>query len=87
MMAQLDSTTKDALTWRLLKVLSARREEIPLSHQQVRAGIDLFDTELESCEQAILAALATDVRTWLTAHQSIAREIVIAVEQARKGEL
>jgi len=86
-MAQLDSATKDALIRRLLKVLSARFEKIPLSHQQVRAGIDLFDSGLESCEQAILAALPSNARTWLTAHQPIAREIVIAVEQARKEEL
>jgi len=86
-MAQLDSATKDALTRQLLKVLSARWEHIPLSHEQVRAGIDLFDDELESCEEAILAALPSNAQTWLTAHQPIAREIVIVVEQARKEEL
>lgn len=86
-MAQLDSATKDDLTRRLLKLLSDRWEKIPLSHQQVRAGIDLFDSELESCEQAILAALPANARAWLTAHQPIAREIIISVEQARKEEL
>lgn len=86
-MALLSSEVKDELTRRLLEVLSARWEEVPIGHQQVRAMIDTFDGQLDICEQGILTALPTAVRAWLTTHQAIARRIVVAVEQARKEEL
>lgn len=86
-MATLSSEVKNELTRRLLEILSARWEQIPIGHQQVRAALDVFDEQLDACEQDVLAALPTDTRAWLIAHQSIARQIVIAVEQARKENL
>lgn len=86
-MAQLDSETKDALAAKLLSALSSRWDKIPITHQQVRAGIDVFDEQLEACETAILDALSSSTQAWLVVHQAIAREIVVAVEQARKEKL
>lgn len=86
-MAMLSSEIKDNLAQMLLDALSADWEQVPVGHQQVRAALDVFDEQLNTCEQDILAVLPAGAQTWLVAHQTIGRQIMIAVEQARKETL
>lgn len=86
-MARLTSGDLDTLTQAAVTALSGLREPIDVSHQAVRAAIDVIDQELETAETAILAAVSAGTRTWLVAHPRISRELVSRVEEKRKEVL
>ena len=86
-MAQLDAETKAQIVRAVLKALSARRVQIPVSHQAVETAVDTIDVELETAETAVLAAVPQATRDWLVAHQDIARELMAHVETKRKEVL
>lgn len=86
-MAQLTDAPLDELTAKIVKALSNTRTPIPVGHQAVRACIGTIDVEMNATEVAILAAVEQPTRSWLTAHQGIARQIVEAVEAKRREML
>ena len=86
-MPLLTSEARDTLTAEVVKRLSNTRTAIPISHQDVRAAVGTIDVELNTAEVAILAAVAAVTRSWLTANQHIARQIVEAVEAKRREML
>lgn len=86
-MAFLTSQAKDEVGKLIEKRLSADRTLMPVSSQAIRTGVDTFDTELNTCEGAILAALPAGSSSWLTANPTIARRILLAVANKRKETL
>lgn len=86
-MARLTSGDLDLVTQAAVTALSATRKPIDVSHQAVRAAVDIIDQELEAAETAILAAVTAGTRTWLVAHPGISRELVSWVEATRKAVL
>lgn len=86
-MALLDSAAKDSLAEEIQSEFSNRWEEIPLSRQAVRSGIDTFDAELETCEAAIIGGLPAGAASWLTSKPAVARSLLIAVAEKRKEVL
>lgn len=86
-MAQLTDQARDDLTAAIVKRLSNTRTPIPVGHQAVRAAVGTIDVELDAAEVAILAAVDAPTRSWLTANQHIARQIVEAVETKRREML
>lgn len=86
-MAQLTDAALNDLTVKFVKELSKTRTIIPVGHQVIRSMIGTIDTELNAAEVAILAGVDAPTRSWLTANQHIARQIVEAVETRRKEML
>ena len=86
-MAQLTELQKDELSAELMRYLSREWVECNLNKAQLRAGINIFDVGMETAESSILAAVPTDVRTWLLAHVTISRWILEQVAQKRREVL
>ncbi len=60
------------------------RLPVPISKPELRALINLMDTELDTAEGSILGAIPAGVgKTWLVANQGIARQLLALIEKKR----
>ncbi len=83
-MAQLTNEALDTIAADIVDALSSTRAAVPVAHQDVRSAVEIIDVQLEAAEAAILAAVPSLTRSWLTANQTIARQVVEAVEAKRR---
>lgn len=62
--------------------------ETPVSKDELRALVNLLDSQLNAAEGAALAAIpAGKGKTWLIANQDIARELMAWIEKRRSEVL
>lgn len=86
-MAQLTEAAKDQVARELQDLFSTHWYPIDITKTQLRAGIDIFDANLETCESNILDSVGSSARTWLINNQTLARFILESVAQKRREEL
>lgn len=86
-MAQLSEATKDELTADLQRLFSRHWYPIDITAAQLRTGIDIFDANMETCENNILNSVGEDARTWLINNATLGRFILEELAQKRREEL
>lgn len=87
-MATLPSGDIDVLWQQLMEEYSSIRAIVPINKNQFRQLLVLIDSELETAETSIVAALPSGPgRTWLIGNQSIGRHFIERTEKKRKEVL
>ena len=62
--------------------------ETPVTKSELRSLINLLDSQLDAAEGTALAAIPAGVgKTWLTANQGLARELMASIEKKRSEVL
>lgn len=86
-MAQLTEAQKDEVAATIQELLSSSWLDIGVSKTQLRAGIDVFDQNLETCESNIFSGVGPAAQTWLQSNTTIARFILERVARKRRENL
>ena len=68
--------------------LSRTHTQIPISKTDLRSLINFMDSELDSAESSIFAALpAGDGKNWILANPDLGRELLTRIESKRREVL
>ena len=86
-MAQLTSEQRAELSAELQREWSRNRNKILVSKPELAAAISVFDAGMEAAESSILASVSAKARTWLLAHQTMARRLLEEVAKKRREVL
>jgi len=87
-MATLSSGSIDKIWAEFMSIYSSRRDEIPVSKNQLRSFVVIVDGELETAEIAVVQAVpAGDIRDWLIANDEVGRDMMTMVENERREVL
>ena len=86
-MAKLSEAHRDELCAEIMRLFSKDWTQIDLTAAQLRAGVGLFDDEMEDTEARILAAVPAWAYDWLVSNPILSRYILEQVAQKRREEL
>ena len=87
-MAILSAGSIDKIWAQFMRKYSKRRDEIPVSKNQLRTFIEIVDAEMEAAETSIVQAVpAGAIRDWVIANAAVGRDVIGMVEDERRETL